>query len=81
MFDVTLDAAGVTSKAKVRSYPSGDRARQTGEAMFLSETLDGSTLLLYIEHFQGAQLVLLYITYPRQIRGVGSVYLGRARTV
>jgi hypothetical protein len=48
MFDVTLDAAGVTSKAKVRSYPSDDRARQTGEATFLSETLDGRTLL-YME--------------------------------
>jgi hypothetical protein len=79
MFDVTLDAAGVTSKAKVRSYPSGDRARQTGEPMFLSETLDGRTIP-YIEHFQGAQLAFLDITYPRHIRGEGSVYLGRAGT-
>jgi hypothetical protein len=52
-----------------------DLARQAGEAMVLSETLDGRTLL-YIEHYQGAQMAFLDVTDPQHIRGEGSAYLG-----
>jgi hypothetical protein len=49
-------------------------ARQTGEAMFLHQTLDGRTLL-YIEHNQGAELAILDVTDPGHVKGEGSVQL------
>jgi hypothetical protein len=49
-------------------------ARQTGEAMLLHETIDGTTLL-YIEQNQGARLAILDVTDPANIKGEGSVQL------
>jgi hypothetical protein len=51
-----------------------ESARQTGEAMFLHDTVDGRTLL-YIEHSQGSELVILDVTDPVHIRAGGSVRL------
>ena len=52
-------------------------ARQTGEAMFLHDTVDGRTLL-YIEHNQGAELAILDVTDPGHVKGEGSVQLKAA---
>jgi hypothetical protein len=52
-------------------------ARQTGEAMFLHDTVDGRTLL-YIEHNQGAELAILDVTDPGHIKGEGLVQLDAA---
>jgi hypothetical protein len=49
-------------------------ARQTGEAMFLHDTIDGRTLL-YIEQNQGARLAAFDVTDPVHIKGKGSVRL------
>jgi hypothetical protein len=49
-------------------------ARQSGEAMLLHETIDGTTHL-YIEQDQGARLVILDVTDPAHIKGEGSVAL------
>jgi hypothetical protein len=49
-------------------------ARQSGEAMLLHETIDGTTLL-YIEQNQGARLAILDVTDPAHIKGDGSVQL------
>jgi len=49
-------------------------ARQSGEALFLHQTLDGSTLL-YVEHDQGARLAILDVTDPSRIKERGSVAL------
>jgi hypothetical protein len=49
-------------------------ARQTGEAMFLHDTIDGRTLL-YIEQNQGARLATFDVTDPVHIIGKGSVRL------
>ena len=49
-------------------------ARQTGEAMFLHDTIDGRTLL-YIEQSQGARLATFDVTDPVHIIGKGSVRL------
>jgi hypothetical protein len=49
-------------------------ARQAGEALFLHQTLDGSTLL-YVEHDQGARLAILDVTDPSRIKERGSVAL------
>jgi hypothetical protein len=47
-------------------------ARQSGEAMLLHETIDGTTLL-YIEQNQGARLAIFDVTDPAHIKGEGSV--------
>jgi hypothetical protein len=47
-------------------------ARQSGEAMLLHETIDGTTLL-YIEQNQGSRLAIFDVTDPAQIKGAGSV--------
>jgi hypothetical protein len=47
-------------------------ARQSGEAMFLHETVDGTTLL-YIEQNQGSRLAIFDVTDPARIKGAGSV--------
>ena len=49
-------------------------ARQPGEALFLHQTLDGSTLL-YVEYDQGARLGILDVTDPSRIKERGSVAL------
>jgi hypothetical protein len=49
-------------------------ARQTGEAMFLHDTVDGRTLL-YIEQRQGSELAILDVTDPGHVKGEGSVKL------
>jgi hypothetical protein len=51
-----------------------EAARQTGEAMFLHEAVDGRTLL-YIEHNQGSELAILDVTDPGHVRAGGSVQL------
>lgn len=47
-------------------------ARQSGDAMFLHETIDGTTLL-YIEQDHGSRLAILDVTDPARIKGAGSV--------
>ena len=49
-------------------------ARQSGEAMFLHDTIDGRTLL-YVEQHQGTQLALFDVTDPAHVEGKGSVQL------
>jgi hypothetical protein len=49
-------------------------ARQSGEAMFLHDTIDGKTLL-YIEQNLGGRLVILDVTDPAHVTGKGSVDL------
>ena len=49
-------------------------ARQTGESMFLHDTIDGRTLL-YIEQNHGARLATFDVTDPVHIIGKGSVRL------
>jgi hypothetical protein len=53
-------------------------ARQSGEAMFLHDTLDGRTLL-YVEQHEGAQLAIFDVTDPAHVTGKGSVQLDGAR--
>src|ERR1700704_559347 len=50
-------------------------SRQSGDAMFLHETIDGKTLL-YIEQNLGGRLVVLDVTDPAHVTGEGSVQLG-----
>jgi hypothetical protein len=47
-------------------------ARQSGDAMLLHETIDGTTLL-YIEQNQGSRLAIFDVTDPAHIKGEGSV--------
>ena len=47
-------------------------ARQSGDAMLLHETIDGTTLL-YIEQNQGTRLAIFDVTDPAHIKGEGSV--------
>jgi hypothetical protein len=49
-------------------------ARQSGEAMLLHETIDGTTLL-YIEQSQGSRLAVFDVTDPVHIKDEGSVEL------
>ena len=49
-------------------------ARQTGEAMFLHDTIDGRTLL-YVEQREGTQLAIFDVTDPAHVAGKGSVQL------
>jgi hypothetical protein len=51
-----------------------EAARQTGEAMFLHDAVDGRTLL-YIEHNHGNELAILDVTDPGHVRAGGSVQL------
>jgi hypothetical protein len=46
-------------------------ARQSGDAMLLHETIDGTTLL-YIEQNQGSRLAILDVTDPAHIKDAGS---------
>jgi hypothetical protein len=65
------------------AVPSGDlivvpptklpaSAQQSGEAMLIHETIDGTTLL-YIEQNQGSRLAIFDVTDPAQIKSAGSV--------
>jgi hypothetical protein len=54
-----------------------EMARQTGEAMFLHDTVDGRTLL-YIEHNHGTELAILDVTDPGHVKGKGSAQLNAA---
>src|ERR1700716_2562139 len=49
-------------------------SRQSGDALFLHETIDGKTLL-YIEQNLGGRLVVLDVTDPAHVTGEGSVKL------
>jgi hypothetical protein len=49
-------------------------ARQTGEAMFLHDTIDGKALL-YVEQSQGAQLAIFDVTDPGHVKGAGSAQI------
>ena len=49
-------------------------ARQTGETMFMHETIDGRTLL-YIERDVGAGLAILDVTDPSHVKAEGTVRL------
>jgi hypothetical protein len=50
-------------------------ARQGGDAMFLHQTLDGTTLL-YVEQDNGSVLAVLDVTDPGHVKAEGSVQLG-----
>jgi hypothetical protein len=52
-------------------------ARQSGEAMFLHDSMDGRTLL-YVEQHEGAQLAIFDVTDPAHVTGKGSVQLDGA---
>jgi hypothetical protein len=52
-------------------------ARQSGEAMFLHDTMDGRTLL-YVEQHEGAQVAIFDVTDPAHVTGKGSVQLDGA---
>jgi hypothetical protein len=47
-------------------------ARQSGDAMLLHETIDGTTLL-YIEQNHGSRLAIFDVTDPAHVKGKGSV--------
>jgi hypothetical protein len=49
-------------------------ARQSGEAMMLYQTIDGTTVL-YIEQNQGASVTMFDVTDPAYIKSGGSVRL------
>lgn len=49
-------------------------ARQPGDAMLLSETIDGRTLL-YVEQNQGARLAIFDVSDPGHVKGEGSVQI------
>ena len=78
-------AGGIVAARTVHANPSNNvvlvpptelpaLARQSGEALFLHETIDGRTLL-YIEQNQGARLAAFDVTDPAHIKGQGSVQL------
>jgi hypothetical protein len=70
-------AAHANSSGKLVLVPPTDlpaSARQTGESMFLHDTIDGRTLL-YIEQNQGARLATFDVTDPVRIIDKGSVRL------
>jgi hypothetical protein len=82
---MTLAASGLVTAAAVHANPSNNivlvpptdlpvLARQSGEAMLLSDALDGRTFL-YIEQDEGSRLAILDVTDPGHIKGAGSVQL------
>jgi hypothetical protein len=58
----------------VRPTDLPELAQQTGEAMLLHETSDGSTFL-YIEQNHGSRLAIFDVTDPSKIKGEDSVRL------
>jgi hypothetical protein len=74
---VAAPAAYAKSSSSLLIVPPTDlpeAARQTGEAMFLHDAVDGRTLL-YIEQNQGSELAILDVTDPGHVRAGGSVQL------
>jgi len=82
---MTLAVSALVTAAAVHANPSNNivlvpptelpvLARQSGEAMLLSDAVDGRTLL-YIEQNQGSRLAILDVTDPSHIKGAGSVQL------
>jgi hypothetical protein len=82
---IAIVATGIVAVPTVHAHPFGKlilvpptdlpaMARQTGESMFLYETLDDKTHL-YIEQSQGARLSIFDVTDPSHIRDEGSVGL------
>jgi hypothetical protein len=74
---VAAPAAYANSSSSFVIVPPTDlpkTARQTGEAMFLHEAVNGRTLL-YIEQYQGSELAILDVTDPGHVRAGGSVHL------
>ena len=85
---LTLVLGGISAAPATLANPSNEiilvapanlpsLARQSGEAMFLHDTLDGRTLL-YVEQHEGAQLAIFDVTDPAHVRGEGSVQLDAA---
>jgi hypothetical protein len=82
---MAIVAGGIVAAPTVRANPSNNvvlvpptelpaLARQSGEALFLHESIDGRTLL-YIEQNQGGRLAAFDVTDPAHIKGQGSVQL------
>jgi hypothetical protein len=82
---MAIVAGGIVAAPTVHAKPSNNivlvpptelpaLAKQSGEALFLHETIDGRTLL-YIEQNQGARLAAFDVTDPAHIKGQGSVQL------
>lgn len=74
---VAAPAAYAKTSSSLLIVPPTDlpeAARQTGEAMFLDEAVDGRTLL-YIEHNHGSELAILDVTDPGHVRAGGSLQL------
>jgi hypothetical protein len=82
---MTLAVSALMTAAAVHANPSNNivlvpptelpvLARQSGEAMLLSDAVDGRTLL-YIEQNEGSRLAILDVTDPSHIKGAGSVQL------
>jgi hypothetical protein len=85
---LTLVLGGISAAPATLANPSNEiilvapanlpsLARQSGEAMFLHDTLDGRTLL-YVEQHEGAQLAIFDVTDPAHVTGKGSVQLEAA---
>jgi hypothetical protein len=82
---MTIAVSGLVTATAVHANPSNNvvlvpptdppvLARQSGEAMLLSDALDGRTFL-YIEQNEGSRLAILDVTDPGHIKGAGSVQL------
>jgi hypothetical protein len=82
---MAIVASGVVAAAPAHANPSHNivvvpptelpaAARQSGEAMFLHETVARKTLL-YVEQNQGTRLAIFDVTDPLHITGKGSVPL------
>src|ERR1700722_5149400 len=82
---IALVATGALAAPAAYSRPSNnlivvpptdlpELARQTGEAMFLHNTLDGKTHL-YIEQNHGAQLAIFDVTDPSHVKGEGAAQI------
>lgn len=82
---VAMVVGGIAAAATVNANPSGNQipawptdrpalVRQTGEAMFLDDMIDGGTLV-YIEPNPGARPVTTYLTDPGRLKGEGSMEL------
>jgi hypothetical protein len=70
----TVHASAFKETVLVPPAALPELARQTGDAIFLYETVNGRTLL-YIEQSQGTQLAIFDVTDPAHIQGNGSVRL------
>jgi hypothetical protein len=70
----TASARAANNIVVVHPKELPELSRQSGDAMFLHETIDGKTLL-YIEQNRGGRLVVLDVTDPAHVTGEGSVQL------